>query len=441
MHIKSIISEFKVKLIEYFIAFPFITFVCFSSFIFNQFILSNVKVIKMSWRNFVKISENVYWVGAKDWNRRLFDALIPLPKGTSYNAYLVLGEKKKALVDTVNPGFENELEDKVKQIIDPSDLDYVVMNHAEPDHAGAVPHVMAWNSKAKLVTTRMGAKMAQVYYKVPSERIEIVGDQSTIDLGGKTFRFIEAPMLHWPETMFTYLQEDKILFPCDFFGSHLAKELYDDEVEDLLVHAQRYFGEIMMPFRLNAEKGLDKIKDLEIKMIAPSHGPIHRNLQRILEAYRKWVKGETKQKATIVYATMWGSTEKMIRPIMETLASEGVEVVLYNLSMADLGDLAKDLVDSRAIILGAPTVLAGVHPLALYATYLVKVLRPPTKFGAILSSYGWGGVAIKHVQEILGQSKLEVVGTLEINGPPSEEDIKQIVEIGKNLAKKIKETP
>jgi flavorubredoxin len=392
----------------------------------------------MSWRKIAKLAEGVYWVGVRDWNRRLFDALIPLPKGTSYNAYLIVGESKKMLIDTVNPGFEKELEDKIRQVTDPNEIDYVVMNHAEPDHASAIPYIMGINSKAKLVTTSKGAKMAQTFYKVPEERIIVVHDQETISLGGKTLRFIEAPMLHWPETMFTYLQENKILFPCDFFGSHMAKGLYDDEIEDLLVHAQRYFGEIMMPFRVMGQKALEKIKDLEIEMIAPSHGPIHRNPQRILDAYKKWVNGETKQKVIIIYATMWNSTEKMIQTIAETLASEGIEITLYNLTMADIGEIAKDLVDSKAIVLGVPTVLGGMHPLGVYATYLVKALRPPTKFGVVLSSYGWGGGAIKHFQETLGPSKIEVVGTMEINGPPTENDVKQIIEFGKALAEKIK---
>jgi len=394
----------------------------------------------MSWRNIAKISEGVYWIGVRDWNRRLFDALIPLPKGTTYNAYLVVGESKKALIDTVNPGFEKELEEKIGKVVAPGDIDYVVMNHAEPDHAGAIPYIMSLNSKAELVTTNKGAKMAQTFYRVPEKRIIPVKDQETINLGGKTLRFIEAPMLHWPETMFTYVPENKILFPCDFFGSHIASGLFDDEVEDLIVHAQRYFGEIMMPFRVMAQKALEKIRGLKIEMIAPSHGPIHRNTDRILGAYKKWANGETKRKAIIVYVTMWNSTEKMIQPVAETLTSEGIEIALYNLATADIGDIAKDLVDSRAIVLGAPTVLGGVHPLALYATYLVKALRPPLKFGVLLSSYGWGGGAIKHVQEILGPTKIEVVGAIEINGPPTENDIKQIIELGKALAKKIKET-
>ena len=393
----------------------------------------------MNWRNVTQISEDVHSVGVRDWNRRLFDALIPLPNGTTYNSYLITGDNKKALIDTVNPGFEKEWEEKIRKITDPSEIDYVIMNHAEPDHAGAIPYIMSINSKAKLVTSSKGAKMAQTFYKVPQERIIAVKDQEAISLGGKTLHFIEATMLHWPETMFTYLQENKILFPCDFFGSHVASGVYDDELEDLIVHAQRYFGEIMMPFRPMAQKALEKIKDLKIEIIAPSHGPMYRNPERILNAYKKWANGETKQKATIVYVTMWNSTEKMVQPMVETLAAEGVEVALHNLTVADIGDVAKDLVDSKAIVLGAPTVLTGMHPLAVYAAYLVKALRPPVKFGVVLSSYGWGGGTLRHAQEILSPSKIEVVGAMEVNGPPAEKDIVQIVEIGKNLAQKIKE--
>ena len=394
----------------------------------------------MNWKNTTQLAEGVHAVGIRDWNRRLFDALISLPKGTTYNSYLIIGNSKKALIDTVNPGFEKEWEERIAQKTDPAEIDYVIMNHAEPDHAGAIPYIMSINKKAKLVTSLQGAKMAQVFYDVSPERIIPVKDQETLDLGGKTLRFIEAPMLHWPETMFTYLQEDKILFPCDFFGSHVASGVYDDEVEDLIVDAQRYWGEIMMPFRSLAQRGLEKIKNLEIKLIAPSHGPVHRNTERILNAYRQWADGKTRQKATIVYVTMWKSTEKMIQPLIETLAAEGIELVVHNLTVSDIGDVAKDLVDSKAIVLGAPTVLTGMHPLAVYAAYLVKALRPPTKFAVVLSSYGWGGGALKQAQEILGPTKIEVVGALEINGPPKDKDIEQIIEIAKTLAKRIKES-
>jgi len=241
--------------------------------------------------------------------------------------------------------------------------------------------------------------------------------------------------------MFTYLVEKKILFPCDFFGAHTALGLYADEVEEIIPLAKRYFGEIMMPFRSMGKKALEKIKELKMEIIAPSHGPIYKNLERILEVYRKWTTGETKEKAIVLYVTMWNYTETMIKTIIETLLSEHIEVSLYNLINADIGRIAEDLVDSRAIVLGTPAVLGGMHPLAIYPLHLIRVLRPPLKYSAVLSSYGWGGGAIRQVLEILSPMKIEIIGTLEINGPPTSDDEQKIVEIGKQLSNKIKLSP
>lgn len=385
-----------------------------------------------------EIKHGIYWVGAKDWNRRVFDALIPLPQGTSYNAYLVKGREKTALIDTVNPGFEKELVQKVKEVTDLTTIDYIVMNHAEPDHAGSIPYMMRMINKAQLITTQRGKKMAQIYYHIPEERISPIKDGDTIDLGVKTLKCIEAPWLHWPETMFTYIPEDKILFSCDFFGSHTAFGFYDDDIEDIIALAKRYFGEIMMPFRRLGERALEKIKDLEIEIIGPSHGPIYRNPGRIIDTYRQWTSGETKEKAIVIYVSMWGATEALIRTMLETLIAQGIEVSLYNLIHADTAEIAKDLVDSAALVFGAPTVLGGLHPLALYASHLVKALRPPLKYGVILSSYGWGGGAVRQALEILRPTKIEVVGTLRINGPPSDEDHQKIVEMASLLSDKIK---
>ena len=388
--------------------------------------------------NVPEITKDVFYVGAKDWDRRLFDALIPLPQGTTYNAYLVKGNDKTVLIDTVNPGFEKELEDKINQVTELEEIDYIVMNHAEPDHAGSIPYLMEKNSKASLITTEKGAKMAQTNYHVPMDRIKIVKDGEELNVGGKTLRFIYAPWLHWPETMFTYLIEDKILFPCDFFGQHTAFGFYEDDVEELIPFAKRYFGEIMMPLRPMASKAIEKIKDLEIDFIAPSHGPIYRNPEKILDAYRKWTSGETAEKVIVAYVSMWNSTRMMIKTMVETLSKEGINVCLYDLTNSDVGDIAKDLVDSRGIVLGTPTVLGNMHPLALYAAYLVKILRPPLKFGALVSSYGWGGGALRQASELLKPTKIEVVGTLEVNGPPTHADSEKIAEIGRQLSMKVK---
>jgi flavorubredoxin len=384
------------------------------------------------------LKDGVFYVGVRDWNRRLFDALIPLPQGTTYNAYLIKGKEKIALIDTVNPGFETELENRINNVASVSQIDYVIMNHAEPDHAGAIPHILAANDKAKLVCTKMGAQAAQIYFRVPEERMIVVKDNDNIELGGKTLKFIEAPMLHWPETMFTYLMQDKILFTCDFFGMHTAYGFFDDEVDELDSFAQRYFGEIMMPYRSLGLRAMEKIKDLEIQMIAPSHGPIHKNPHRILENYAKWTRGETKEKAILVYVSMWKSTEKMINQIGEVLLQKGIQVSLHNLANADLGEVARDLVDARAVVLGTPTVLGKMHPLAVYAAHLVKVLKPPLKLGAVLTSYGWGKGALAHAVELLGPTGLEVVGALEVNGSPTESDLEKVRLIGEGLAEKIR---
>jgi len=387
----------------------------------------------------VEIRPGVYWVGVRDWGRRLFDGLIPLPRGTTYNAYIVKGREKVALVDTVNPGFEREMEGKVREVCDLGEIDFLVMNHAEPDHAGAIPFVMGRNKKVMLVTTKKGMEMASVFYGVPPERVRVVGDGETIELGGKTLRFLEAPFLHWPETMFTYLVEDKILFPCDFFGAHTAYGLYDDEAEGLEADAKRYFGEIMMPFRGMGRRALEKLNDLDIEIIAPSHGPIYRNPGRILDLYRSWTAGEAREKAVLVYVSMWGSTERMVRVMADTLIAEGVEVCSHNLPISDVGELAKDLVDARAMVFGAPTVLGGMHPVGLYGLMLVKALKPPLKYAAVLSSYGWSGAAVKQALDALKWTGIEVVGFVEVKGPPTEEDEREVRELAKLLAEKIKQ--
>ncbi|RMF93508.1 MAG: FprA family A-type flavoprotein [Candidatus Schekmanbacteria bacterium] len=386
-----------------------------------------------------EISENVFAVGSRDWDLKLFDALIPTPYGTSYNSYLIKGSEKTALIETVKPCFQDELGDKLKQLLGEGEIDYLVMNHAEPDHAGAIPYIMELSAHTRLVTSEKGAKMAEVMYKVPSERIVKVKEGDTIELGGKTLKFIDAPWLHWPETMFTYLIEDKILFPCDFFGSHFAKGVYDTDIKDIITGAQKYYGEIMMPFRALGKKAMDKLENVEISMIAPSHGPVYKNPEKIISVYKKWTAGETDEKAIVAYVSMWGSTEKMAKAVAEKLMSEGIEVSLYNLTATDAGDVAKDLVDSRAIVIGSPTVMAGIHPLALYAASLVRAFRPPLKYAAVVGSYGWGGCSVKEVTKMLELAKVEVVGSHEVNGPPLNGDYAKLEELGKVLACRIRQ--
>jgi flavorubredoxin len=389
-----------------------------------------------------ELASNVYYVGVEDWNRRIFDALIPLPLGTSYNSYLIVGKEKIALVDTVQKNFADDLLEKIRRVVDPAKIDYVVMNHAEPDHAGSIPRMLAAAPNAKLVVTKLGADMANIFYDVPAERAFIVKEGDTINLGGKTLRFIDAPWLHWPETMFTYLIEDKILFPCDFFGAHIAKsKLFDDETSEVLLpDAKPYYAEIMMPFPVAILRALDKVKALDINMIAPSHGPIYRNPRRILDAYEMWARGPLKPKVVLIYVTMWGSTEAMEKTIAESMVAEGVEVVPYNLLVADISHVMRDLVDASAIVIGTPTVLNGPHPVALTATVIAEKLKPRTKLAAVFGSYGWGRGGVKTISDSLQAAGFEIIETLEVRGPPKKEDQEKAAALGKHVAQRIKET-
>jgi len=389
----------------------------------------------------VEIGPNIFWVGVEDWKRRIFDALIPLPYGTSYNAYLVLGKDKTALIDTTNPGFEDALVEKITKLVKPEKIDYLVMNHAEPDHAGAIPRVLSICTNAKLITTKKGTEMAGVFYDVPPERTISVKEGDVLELGGKTLRFIEAPWLHWPETMFTYCVEDRVLFPCDFFGAHIASEkLFDDEVGAILLpEAKRYYAEIMMPFPIPIQRALDKVAKLDVKVIAPSHGPIYRNPKQIIEAYEKWARGPLERKAVILYVSMWGSTEILQKTIAEAISSEGVKPVEYNLVTADVSHIARDLVDASAIIIGSPTVLGGTHPLVAYAVELIRLLKPRAKLALVFGSYGWSGAAVNKIKDLLQPMGFEILETIEIRGPPKKADLERAVNLGKLVAKRVKE--
>ena len=389
-----------------------------------------------------EIVPNVFWVGVKHHNRRLFDALIPLPYGTSYNAYLVVGSKKTALIDTVNPGFERELLDKISEHIDPAKIDFVIMNHAEPDHANAAKDVLAVAKDAKLVASAKGKEAAMMYFDIPAERIMVVDESSKIELGGKSLKFLDAPWLHWPETIFTYLEEDKILFPCDFFGSHLAVgEFFADEYgnEKTLDMAKLYFAEIMMPFRKPGQTAIDKVKKLGSKVIAPSHGLIWREPRIILDEYAKWTGETFEKKVMIVYVSMWGSTEKMVLALRDALVQRNITVQVFDLPNTEIGHVAKELVDTPVVVVGAPTVLGGVHPVAAYATMLVRALRAPTKYAAVLTSFGWSGGAVKALQGFLEGTKIEVLGVVEVKGPPKKDELGKVTELAGKIEEKLKQ--
>jgi flavorubredoxin len=386
-----------------------------------------------------EIRPKVYWVGAVDWDRRLFDALIPLPDGTSYNAYLIKGSKKTALIDTVDPTMKDVLINHLNELKVKS-IDYVIANHAEKDHSGTIPEVLEKYPEAKVVCTPKCKGMLIDLMMIAEERFTIVGDKESISLGDRTLEFIHAPWVHWPETMLTYLREDKILFPCDLFGSHLATtDLYVTNEGQVYEAAKRYYAEIMMPFRTTIQKNLEKVKGYEISLIAPSHGPLYDKPEFIVKAYNSWVFDKPKNIVVIAYISMHGSTRKMVEYLVGALAQRGVTMQQFDLSVSDIGKLAMALVDAATVVIGTPTVLAGPHPNAAYAAFLTNALRPKLRFASIIGSYGWGGKAVEQLAAMIPNLKVEVLEPVLCKGLPREADFKALDNLADTIAKRHKE--
>jgi flavorubredoxin len=385
-----------------------------------------------------EIKRGVYWVGAIDWDRRLFDSLIPLPDGTSYNSYLIKGNKKTALIDAVDPTMKEVLIEHLDEL-KIKNLDYIIANHAEQDHSGAIAQMVAKYPEAKVVCTPKCKDMLIDLLMIPEERFKTVADKETISLGDRTLEFIHAPWVHWPETMLTYLKEDKILFPCDFFGSHLATtDLYVTDEGQVYEAAKRYFAEIMMPFRAAIEKNLEKLKGYKIDSIAPSHGPMYDKPEFIIKAYNSWVFDKPKNIVVLPYISMHGSTRLMVNHLVEALAEKGVTVKQFDLTVTDIGKLAMALVDAATIVIGTPTILVGAHPNVVYATFLANALRPKVKFVSIIGSYGWGSKAVEQLASMIPNLKVEVLEPVLCKGLPRQADYKALEKLAATIAQKHK---
>jgi len=369
---------------------------------------------------------SVYYVGVKDWDRRLFDELIPLPDGTSYNAYLVKCDEKTALIDTADPTKEQELLANLRKL-GVKKIDYAISNHAEQDHSGALPIVLNAYPEAKVVTNPKCRDMLMDLLLIPEEKFIVIKDGDTISLGEKTLEFIIAPWVHWPETMLAYLREDGILFPCDLFGSHLAtSDLYAVDEARVYEAAKRYYAEIMMPFRLMIQRHLEKLKAFEIEVIAPSHGPLYDKPEFILDAYKDWVSDKVKNEVVMAYVSMHGSTRTMVNYLVEALMERNITVKPFNLTRTDIGELAIALVDAATIVVASPTVLTGLHPNVGYATYLTNALRPKAKFAAVVGSYGWGGVMLEHIKCMLSGLKVDLLEPVMVKGYPKKADLEAL---------------
>ncbi len=368
-----------------------------------------------------KISDGVQWMGVVDWNRRLFDSLIPLPDGTSYNAYLIQGSDKTVLIDTVDPAMADILK---RQLANVGKIDYIVSQHAEQDHSGTIPLVLEMYSQAIVVCSPKAKNLLVDHLEIPAERIKTVEDGEILSLGDKTLRFIHTPWVHWPETMVTYLPEDRILFTCDFLGSHIAtSDLYSGENPYVIEAAKRYYAEIMMPFRKMIQGNLKKLREIEFDFIAPSHGPIHDHPELILSAYEDWASDNVSNLVVIPYISMHGSTETMVSHLVAALAERSVTVQKFELSTTDIGKLAMALVDAATIVIGTPTVHIGPHPSVFSATHLANALRPKLKYAAIIGSYGWGTKAVEQISGLIPNLKVEVLGTVLCKGRPKNETL------------------
>ncbi len=383
-----------------------------------------------------KIKKDIFWMGAVDWDRRLFDSLIPLPDGTSYNAYLIKGSEKTVLIDTVDPSKTRILMAQLEKV---PKIDYLISHHAEQDHSGTIPAVLERFPEAKVICTDKAKGMLADLLLIPKDRFQTVNDGEDLDIGGKTLKFIHTPWVHWPETMVTYLAEDKILFSCDFFGSHLASsDLYVKDEGQVYEAAKRYYAEIMMPFRKIITKNLKKLESYDIKMIAPSHGPIYDKPSFILEAYKDWVMGPPHNLVVIPFVSMHESTRKMIEYLVPALAERGLQVHQFDLAVSDIGKLAIKLVDAATIIVGTPTVIAGPHPLAVYGTYLANLLYPKARFLSIFGSYGWGGNTVDILAGMIPKLDVEVIEPVLSKGVPTENDFKALEKMAAAVAAKHK---
>jgi len=388
--------------------------------------------------NNIQLAAGVYYVGAVDWNTRDFHGF-GTPRGVTYNSYLIVDEKI-CLIDTVKAPFADELLERISQIIDPAKIDYIVVNHVEPDHSSALPIVMQKATNAKVILTEAGKAETLKHYHTNYD-FQVVKEGDSLDLGKHKLHFIPLPMLHWPDSMASYLDGEEILFSNDAFGQHICTtKRFDDEndLHDIMYEAAKYYANILMPFGKLVGKALTKTSQIPIKMIAPSHGIVWRShIADVLHKYEQWGTNYTTDKVVIVYDTMWGSTEKMARRILEGIAATGVEAKLYKVSITDRSELLKEILEAKAVLIGSSTQNNG--PLATVGglmTYL-KGLRPANKFGASFGAYGWGGGAQKVIDEGLASAGIAVEASLSLKWVPDREELDKCFEYGVEFGKKV----
>jgi flavorubredoxin len=392
-----------------------------------------------------KVVPDIWSVGAVDWDVRSFHGpSYSTYRGTTYNAYAIV-DHKTALVDTVHRPFAQELIQNLKQVEGLANIDYVIVNHIEPDHSGSLPEIMKLYPQATIVCTAKAQEGLRRYYDGDSWNWQIVKTGDSLELGHHTLQFIETPMMHWPDNMVTYIPQKQILLSNDAFGQHFAwSHPFDDQnsLEEIMVEATKYYANILTPFSKIVAKKLSEIlaMNLDIKIIAPGHGIIWRSHpEKIIEAYRRWANAEADPKALIVYDTMWGSTEKMARAILEGIARAGVPAILYKASASDSNDIMAQLLESKAIVVGSSTINNDM--LVPVAAFLdeVKGLKPLNKLGAAFGSHGWRGGAVESIEKQLTEGKVQLaMDSLKVQWAPDEDFLEECRDWGFALGAKIK---
>lgn len=391
-----------------------------------------------------KITDTVYWVGAVDWNLRNFHGYLT-SKGTTYNAYLIMADKV-TLVDTVKAPFRDELIARIQSVVPLEDIDYIVSNHAEMDHSGCLPEMIGLAKPEKVFASKDGIKALQAHYGFGDNQLTLVDHGEEIDLGSDKLVAFKTRMLHWPDSMMTYLQNEKILFSQDGFGMHLASsERFDDELpKDLLEYeAAKYFANILLCFAKVAQKAIDKIvaTGLEFSLIAPDHGPIWRtNHEWIVGKYVEWAAQEPQRKAVVIYDTMWASTGKMATAVADGLAGAGVHVKLMSLQANHRSDVMTEILDAGALVVGSPTMNSQLYPTVADCLTYIRGLKPRNMVGAAFGSYGWSGESTKLLEEELEKAAIELVAdSIKVNYVPTAADIEACYAMGQQIAARLPE--
>ena len=388
---------------------------------------------------FKQIKNNILYAGMNDEGRLIFDELIPLDKGTSYNSYVVIGSEKTAVIDTMYPKFTQEYlksfdENGIKKV------DYIIANHGEQDHSGSIPAMLEKFPEAVVVTNAACAGNLKEMLFIPDDKIKIVKNDEEISLGDKTLQFKIAPGVHWPDTMFTYIKEDSVICTCDFLGAHyIFDDVFAVPSKDLEKSAKKYFAEIMMPFSAMCRKYVQLVRDLNVEMILPSHGPVHKNPDYILNLYSDWAGEKGKNLVALPYVSMYNSTKDMIDYLADKLEEKGIKTVKYDMVNGNLGDLAISLVDTTTIIMGTSMVLTGPHPAAFNTAYLASVLRPKAKIASFVGSFGWGGNLFGKMAEMLSPLKLDIIEPIQVKGKAKPEDFVKLDNMADEIYKKHKE--